>query len=33
MVFIKESNKSTLEAAREWMNAHEDVVIPWIPAK
>lgn len=31
MVAIKESKKSTLEAARDWMHANEAVVVKWIP--
>ena len=31
MVAINESDKDTLEAARDWMNANEDVVADWIP--
>lgn len=30
MVAIAESDKDTLEAARDWMNANEDVVADWI---
>lgn len=31
MVAIAESDKDTLEAARDWMNENEDVVANWIP--
>ncbi len=31
MVAINESDKDTLEAARDWMNANEDVIADWIP--
>lgn len=33
MVAIKESNKNTLEAARDWMKNNEDVISGWIPKK
>lgn len=32
MVAIKESNKDTLEAARDWMKENETVVADWIPS-
>ncbi len=31
MVAINESDKDTLEAARDWMNANEEVIADWIP--
>ena len=31
MVAINESDKDTLEAARDWMNENEDVIADWIP--